>query len=130
MSHRVAYSKLIVALAEGDRDRVVKVYMEDMGVKTKYMKADIQWRVATFWNDHDSKEVTNGMNIHHFLEWVDKEDPVESLPDEYIMAARTAVLLRGEHSRLAPTHAVQGWALHSGCRSAPPSPGLPLPATC
>jgi len=35
------------------------------------------------------------MNIPQFLDWVQYEDPVVSINDEYVLVARVALLLRG-----------------------------------
>eukprot|EP00285_Hemiselmis_virescens_P001141 CAMPEP_0173411638 /NCGR_PEP_ID=MMETSP1356-20130122/77523_1 /TAXON_ID=77927 ORGANISM="Hemiselmis virescens, Strain PCC157" /NCGR_SAMPLE_ID=MMETSP1356 /ASSEMBLY_ACC=CAM_ASM_000847 /LENGTH=180 /DNA_ID=CAMNT_0014373425 /DNA_START=13 /DNA_END=555 /DNA_ORIENTATION=+ len=93
MGTRIKLSRLIVALARGTPDRVSQISMREMGVVTKHMNPEIHYKSAAFWYDRD--DVTNGMNVHKFLEWMHETDPIEVLPDEFVMAGRVSVLLRG-----------------------------------
>lgn len=43
----------------------------------------------------DDKESLGGVNIQQFLEDLNRLDPVISMPDDFVLAARVAVLLRG-----------------------------------
>lgn len=94
MEQRMQYARLIVALARGTRDDVIDRYI-DLGVKTKYMKRDFLWRLAMFWNDRDDDVVTEGRNIQTFMDWVEENDPIEELPQDFVMAARVSVMMRG-----------------------------------
>jgi hypothetical protein len=51
-------------------------------------------QTLAFWYDRDTPDVTGGMNVHHFLEWLHQEDPVEKIADEFVMAGRVSFLLR------------------------------------
>ncbi|CAM9667809.1 unnamed protein product, partial [Phaeothamnion confervicola] len=53
------------------------------------------WQHAKAGFDNDHAETLGGTNIQLFLEELQRRDPVTSMPDEYIMAGRVAVLLRG-----------------------------------
>uniref|UniRef100_A0A7S1DQW9 ABC1 atypical kinase-like domain-containing protein n=1 Tax=Hemiselmis andersenii TaxID=464988 RepID=A0A7S1DQW9_HEMAN len=90
---RVKLARLIVALAKGTPERVSQISAEEMGVVTARMLPEIHYRSAAFWYDRD--DVTNGMNVHKFLEWLHEQDPIVKLPDEFVMAGRVSVLLRG-----------------------------------
>ena len=50
------------------RPEVVRVMTEEMGLKTKHMDSDVIYRMAAFWNDRDTEDVTNGQNIQLFME--------------------------------------------------------------
>ncbi len=95
LEDRIIYAKLIISLNRDDRDEVVRLMTEEIGHKSKYMDPDITWRLCAFFHDSDSENVTLGMNVHTFTEWLDKKDPVTKVNDEYIMAGRVSFLLRG-----------------------------------
>lgn len=92
---RIIYAKLILALHRDDREEVVRLMTDEIGYKTKYMNKDMLWRVSAFWNDRDTEEVTLGRNVHHFMEWVQEQDPPVQVNDEFILVARVSILLRG-----------------------------------
>lgn len=60
LSTRLNYAELILYLADDDREAVVKKYRE-IGVQTEKNSADIHWRLAAFWNDRDTADVSMGM---------------------------------------------------------------------
>jgi len=33
----------------------------------------IMYKAASFWYDRDTKDVTGGMNVHHFTEWLHEQ---------------------------------------------------------
>lgn len=107
---RCHYAELILLLEYDDREAIVKKYTE-IGIKTERMDPHILWCLATFWNDRDSDDVTRGMNVQVFMDWMQSTDPLLELPQEYVMMARVSVLLRGIASafgmslRIAPTWA-------------------------
>lgn len=35
------------------------------------------------------------MNVSEFMEWMERKDPVEKITDEFVMAGRVSLLLRG-----------------------------------
>ncbi|CAM9270428.1 unnamed protein product [Discosporangium mesarthrocarpum] len=91
---RVKLARLVVALAEDDKEAVVGAYT-DMGFKTKRMDPDVAYRHAKCIFDTDHKDDLGGMNVQLYREELQKIDPIEIMPDEYVMAARVAALLRG-----------------------------------
>lgn len=90
---RIAYAKLIIALADEDKVEAVKV-MRQMGYRTKYMKDDVTYLLGKFWNDNNSREVVGDMNPQVFIDWCEAEDPVIEVPQDVIMPGRVAFLLR------------------------------------
>lgn len=95
LGDRIKMAKLIVALAKGTPERVAQISMNELGVVTRSNLPDIHYRYAAFWYDRDTQDVTMGMNVHRFLEWMHETDPVVHLPDEFVMVGRISVLLRG-----------------------------------
>ena len=59
-----------------------------MGANTKYRKMDIAYLFSAFYNDRDTVDVCKGMNIHLFIEWLQSQDPIIQLPEDYILASR------------------------------------------
>jgi aarF domain-containing kinase len=94
-SDRIIYAKLQIALSRDDREEVVRLMTEEVGFRTRDMNKDIIYRVAAFWNDRDTDDVTMGMNVHTFMEYLDKSDPPVKVNDEFIMVGRVSILLRG-----------------------------------
>ena len=101
VSDRIIYAKLIIALHRDDRSEVVRIMTEEIGFKTKYMKEDIIYRAAAFWNDRDTEDILQGMNVHKFMEYIEAQDPPVQVNDEFIMAARVSILLRGTANAFA-----------------------------
>ncbi|PXF47144.1 kinase UbiB [Gracilariopsis chorda] len=95
LEDRIVYAKLIVALNRDDRDEVVRIMSDEIGFRTKYMKKDIIYRTAAFFNCRDSDDITLGMNVSAFMEWLQRSDPVVRINDEFVMVGRVSVLLRG-----------------------------------
>lgn len=94
-SDRVLYAKLVLAMARDNRKEIVRLMTDEIGYRTKYMNEDIIYRTAVFWNDRDTDDVTMGMDIHHFVEYLNNTDPPVTVNDEFIMCGRVSVLLRG-----------------------------------
>ncbi|KAI0566184.1 hypothetical protein FGB62_11g213 [Gracilaria domingensis] len=95
LEDRIIYAKLILAINRDDRDEVVRIMKDEVGFRTKSMDGDIIYRTAAFFNCRDSEDVTLGMNVSTFMEWLEQSDPVEKINDEFVMAGRVSVLLRG-----------------------------------
>ena len=68
--------------------------LKDLGVKSRYNKKDIQFRLVKFWNDNNSKEVTGGRNLQQFIDWIESQDPAENVPEDLVMPGRVSFLLR------------------------------------
>ncbi len=95
LEDRIVYAKVILALHRDDREEVVRLFTEEIGFQTKNMNHDVIWRAATFWNDRDTEDITEGKNIHHFMEWLEQVDPPVKINDEFVLVARVSVLMRG-----------------------------------
>lgn len=92
---RIIYAKIIIAISRGNKKEVVRLMTDEVGFRTKTMNEDIIYRTAVFFNCRDSEDVTMGMNVSEFMEYLENNDPVEQINDEFVMAGRVSVLLRG-----------------------------------
>ena len=94
-----AYAKLILAVAKGDAEECHRLVQSDkpegFGARSKNSDAEVSFKLATFWNDRDTPDVTEGLNLQEFLVEMQARDPVIKAPDEMVMIARVSVLLRG-----------------------------------
>jgi len=93
-AERLLFCQIIVALANKDKDAVVEL-MKKAGYKTRYMDPNIMYRFATLSYDEDNAELTEGKHIQLYMESLHDNDPVVHLPQQYIMAGRVSILLRG-----------------------------------
>lgn len=91
---RIAYAKLVVALAEDDRNEIVRVLRDEMGVRTRHNNEEILYKLACFWNDRETDDITGGRHMQAFLDWAESVDPIVD-PGDFIMASRMSMLLRG-----------------------------------
>jgi len=90
---RLKLARLILALARRSPSDVA-LYESEIGVKRRYYKEDVQYRICSFWLDRDDEEITQGRNIFDLMVWGEAEDPVLELPDGYYLACRCSVTLR------------------------------------
>jgi aarF domain-containing kinase len=104
---RRQYAELIVALADDDRERIVKT-ITAMGARTKNMNPEVLYRLAVFWNDRSDDELLGGKNLSDFLDELEAMDPSLKVTERHLLASRANVLLRGMGSafninmRIAP----------------------------
>eukprot|EP01127_Copromyxa_protea_P023278 TRINITY_DN8681_c0_g1_i1.p1 TRINITY_DN8681_c0_g1~~TRINITY_DN8681_c0_g1_i1.p1 ORF type:complete len:554 (-),score=122.57 TRINITY_DN8681_c0_g1_i1:70-1731(-) len=92
---REQLSKMTIALANDDKEKLIDILWNEIGAKGKYGKKDVAYRLATFWYDRNTKDILGDMNIAEFLDWAQAEDPVEKVHPEFVMVSRVSVLLRG-----------------------------------
>ena len=91
---RLQLCKLTIALANDDKEEVVRV-MTESGFRTKRMDADIVYLYSKVSFDEDNARITNGLHIQEFMEYLDAKDPVEHLVKDFVMVSRVTILLRG-----------------------------------
>ena len=110
ISQRIELAKLIVYLGDNRKDRIIYQMTENMGFQTKYMDEWVIEKSAHFFFDSDGPEVTEGMNVQLFLEYLNHRDPVVHLSDDYVMVGRLKVLMSGLHYSLGYTFSgAQQW---------------------
>ncbi|KAL9186640.1 hypothetical protein ACHAXT_005878 [Thalassiosira profunda] len=91
---RLLFCKMIVALANDDKDQICDL-LKEAGYRSEKMDKDIMYKFARVAYDEDNAELTEGQHIQLYMEHLHDEDPVEHLPQQYIMASRVSILLRG-----------------------------------
>jgi len=91
---RITFAKLIVAFHRDDKSEIVRLYKQ-MGMRTEHNNEDIIYRHACFYNDRDTPDILQGRNMHLFLEWMEREDSCLEMPENFLMAGRVTLLMRG-----------------------------------
>lgn len=91
---RHLFSKIVIALDDDDKKQVVKL-VKEAGYESEHMHPDCMYLYARVGYDQDSRELTNGKHIQMFMEELNERDPIKKFPREFLMVARTSVLLRG-----------------------------------
>ena len=91
---RLLLCKLIIALANDDKQRIVDLMVES-GFRTKHMNPEVLYLYSKVSFDEDNSEITKGLHIQEFMEHLDATDPVEELVKEYVMVSRVSIILRG-----------------------------------
>ena len=86
-------ARLIIALNDDDRDKIVSVALE-MGSSNTFNIPDVIYRQTAFWFDRDTPDVTQGLDIHKFLEEMERRDPQKVLCQDLVMVSRCSVMLR------------------------------------
>ncbi|RHY79612.1 hypothetical protein DYB30_011834 [Aphanomyces astaci] len=106
--HQLA--RCFVALAEGTKEDVVACAV-DLGLRTKHMDRDVLEKYMRVAFDRDDKQVTDGLNIQLFIEALEARDPIVSQADDFVMASRVSLLLRGlSYALRYPMSHAQMWA--------------------
>ncbi|CEM09973.1 unnamed protein product [Vitrella brassicaformis CCMP3155] len=107
---RLNLAHLVVALAEKNYPQAAKVLTEKVGLKTKNSDERTLALRARMLFDRDDKTVTGGMNAQAFFESLEREDPLVHMPDDYVMAWRLSLLMRGMGWALRyPISTAEGW---------------------
>lgn len=81
---RHLFCKIIIALADEDKDTVVAL-MTEAGFRSKRMDPNIIYLYAKVSYDEDNKELTNGKHIQLFMEDLQNMDPIIQLPSTSIV---------------------------------------------
>eukprot|EP01041_Mallomonas_annulata_P007576 gene7576-15535_t len=95
IDERIKYAKLIIAHSRSDVKEVVRIHFDELGTITKHRNEEIAYLFSSFYNDRMSSDVCGEMNIATFIDWLESQDKMIRLPDEYLMASRVNILLRG-----------------------------------
>jgi len=91
---RHCFAKFMIALDENDEAQVVQCLTE-MGYQSQKMDPQVMNLYAKVAFDNDSREITGGQHIQLFMEQIQEQDPVISLPTDFVMVSRCTLLLRG-----------------------------------
>jgi aarF domain-containing kinase len=102
---RLLMCKLIIALADDDKDTIVHL-MKEAGYRSKGMNPEMIYKYAKVSYDEDNDELTEGKHIQMFLEDLQALDPIDQIPEQFIMVGRTSVMLRGVAHALRQSRSV------------------------
>jgi aarF domain-containing kinase len=91
---RHLFAKLIIALDEDDKDKIVAL-MKEAGMKTKSNDPEVFYLYAKVGYAEITEKILQGRHIQVFMEDLEKRDPIIQLPLDLIMVSRCSVLLRG-----------------------------------
>ena len=89
-------AKLLVLLNEGDSKKEEVVNIANLvGFSTVNNSPDIIYKGCVLAFDRDDLEMTEGIGLTGYVEKMARIDATKSIPDQYIMAVRMMVMLRG-----------------------------------
>jgi len=93
LDFRLVLARLVVALARGDKGEAVRLEQE-LGLRSKHGREDVRYRLCSFWLDRDTEDVMQGMNLHDFMAWGEREDPVLAFPEDLYVVCRCSFMIR------------------------------------
>ncbi|CAE7659524.1 ADCK1, partial [Symbiodinium microadriaticum] len=88
LKDRITYAKLMISLHRDDKEEIVRLYTQEGGMRSKTGNPHVAYLHACFYNDRDTPDITMGKNMHLFAEYLEQQDPILSLPEDFIMAGR------------------------------------------
>jgi len=104
-TQRAILARLIVALAEKDEDGIVSA-ATDMGMRTKHMDRSVIVQFVTQCFDYDVVPVSP----LHVMEYLESIDKITQFPEEYMLVARSSILLRCLSVKLrGPKRMAKAW---------------------
>lgn len=95
LDKRIVYAKLILAHSRMDKEEIIRLHFQEFKSKTKYSNKEIGYRLSCFYNDRDTYDITQGMNISNFVDYCESIDPVVEVPQDFVLVCRLNILLRG-----------------------------------
>jgi aarF domain-containing kinase len=95
LQQRISLAKMIIALRRDDKKEIVRILFEEMGTVTQRRDPETAYKFACFWYDRDTPDILEGRNIADFLDYLQAQDPMVQLPEDYLLAGRVSVLMRG-----------------------------------
>ncbi|GMH61085.1 hypothetical protein TrST_g378 [Triparma strigata] len=110
---RVTLSEMIVALVEDDDERIADIIIR-AGYKTKRGDRRLAAKYARIVLDSNDKKYTDGKHVQMFMEDLQKKDPIQDLPREFVMVSRVSLMLRGLGKAIGQERSVaQAWVGHA-----------------
>ncbi|KAJ3326352.1 hypothetical protein HDV06_000228 [Boothiomyces sp. JEL0866] len=98
-------AKLILLLADGvtKKDETI-AFAKELGFETMKGNDFVMYKTCVIGLDRDDLEITEGMGIQAYMEYLDSLDRTKTIPEQYVMAVRSCVILRGMAAVLGPNH--------------------------
>lgn len=78
-----------------DKNEVIRLHFDELGTQTKYRNKEIGYLMSAFYNDRNTHDVMQGMNIATFIDYLESKDPMVMIPQDAIMVSRMNLMLRG-----------------------------------
>ncbi|KAJ3269892.1 hypothetical protein HDV01_000827 [Terramyces sp. JEL0728] len=98
-------AKLILLLAEGVSKKEETIAMaKELGFETIKGNDFVMYKTCVIGLDRDDLEITEGMGIQAYMEYLDSLDRTKTIPEQYVMAVRSCIILRGMSAILGPNH--------------------------
>ena len=69
--------------------------MHACGLQTERNDKEVAAKYARLYFDRNNKASTEGLHVQLYVEKLQAQDPIKSQADDFIMAGRVAVMLRG-----------------------------------
>ena len=83
----------MIALNKNEKNTVCDL-MKEMGSETQNNDCDTLFKLTAFWLDRDTNDITDGLDMHKFLQLMEKRDPQKQLCQDLVMVSRCSVMLR------------------------------------
>lgn len=90
---REQFARLIIALSDNNEKLVCEISKE-IGCENLHNIPEVVFKLSAFWLDRDTPDITMGLDIHKFLEAMEKKDPQISVCQDLVMVARCSVMMR------------------------------------
>ncbi len=91
---RVNYARLMACLQDNDTDKIIEMGKQ-VGFNSKHNDPEVIYKLAAFWNDRATGDITGGKHLQVFLDEMEKKDPIGEVPADFVLVGRCNVLLRG-----------------------------------
>ena len=126
-SARRNYAKLVLAILAEDKKEIARLCQSPspfgFGGDSRNRDEDVAYRLAMFWNDRDTPDVTLGLNLQEFLDEMEARDPVIKAPKDMVMIARVSMLLRGVANAFnVRLRVAEAWRTHAAALLAETDP--------
>jgi aarF domain-containing kinase len=126
-SVRRNYAKLTLAILAEDKKEIARLCQSPspfgFGGDSRNRDEDVAYRLAMFWNDRDTPDVTLGLNLQEFLDEMEARDPVIKAPKDMVMIARVSMLLRGVANAFnVRLRVAEAWRTHAAALLAETDP--------
>lgn len=106
---RLLFCRLIIALADENREEIIRL-MKEAGWKSTIMDPEVIYLFAKVSYDEDNAKLTGGKHIQVFVEDLFARDPIIDMPVDFIMIYQTSIRLRGlAHALRQPRSLATAW---------------------
>jgi aarF domain-containing kinase len=98
-------AEILLCLAKGESGKAEVVEKaKQSGFSTQTNNVEVLYKSCVLAFDRDDLEMTEGMGLNAYVAELGKRDQSKAIPDQFIMAVRMCVILRGVGAILGPHH--------------------------